>query len=332
MNNIKEYFHNATLKLRTIADDVIDSCHLNLKPGTYTAGQIHNELKRRDKDYFVKNITSAQKASAQEGSHGLYSFREISDETGYLKFPSGNVFRLLKEFEKEGGMSGRKAYHFTIQEKRTAVAEITITLPSQKTMMKLSKMVRGQNVYGHKDSVLSLSDGCLRGRFTSYKYDYSGNRKVVKKDPYRICPLEFDGMAEFDNLSFRIDADSIKHLHGRCKLAIYIDESPKWERINPYNIRIVITNEDGWMISSDALVDFTAEAFDEQFEFEPIIRAIEELSSPNDEKNKKIRRPDSLPVFLQKQRKIPKRQIKDPQSRRQHEYIEHRVKKLHFSR
>lgn len=125
------------------------------------------------------------------------------------------------------------------------------------------------NVRGRKHCYLSLSDGGIRGRGTAYCFDSKGKKHAVSQDPYRACPLSYAGIKEeFKSLAFLIDAMSVKYLHGKCKITLYQDTGPVKEGYNPF--RIIITNEDGWSISSDILLDFTAKEFDDKFNFEPI--------------------------------------------------------------
>lgn len=57
-----------------------------------------------------------------------------------------------------------------------------------------------------------------------------------------------------------------------AKLPLYKDKKPEASKINPYNYRNVITNADGWMISTEALIDFPVEVFDHKFLLEPIVK------------------------------------------------------------
>lgn len=90
--------------------------------------------------------------------------------------------------------------------------------------------------------------------------------------PFRSTPFEYGGKEIFENLSFLIKADQIKHLYGECHVALYQDEKPTADKSNPYNRRVVITNADGWVICSDVLLDFPVEVFDGRFGFEPIVK------------------------------------------------------------
>lgn len=273
MSDIKDNYRNYASQLIAIADEVVNSEQLNLPPGTYTATQIHTALKKREKYYFDRNIWMSEdlQSDPKKDVDIWYTFYEVSDDNGRIVFPGGNVFKLTSGYEKAAGWTGRKAHRFDIRESRTAVMETKIIFQNQDTMKKLAKIVRLQNHLGHKNCVLSLGDGCLRGRSTICKYNDSGKKKVVPIDaPFRVAPAEYCGMRTFKDLTFQIEAEQLKHLYGECSIAIYKDKKPVRGSSNPYHYRVVISNADGWMISSDVLVDFSADTFDRQSGFEPI--------------------------------------------------------------
>lgn len=200
-----------------------------------------------------------------------YRFFKVSNDLGWRMFPGGVVFRLLKSYEKDAGLSGRKSYHFNVPESRIPIVVSKISFPSQKTMLELSKSIRRQNTYRRKFCVLSLSDGCLRGRFSNYCY-IAGKKETVLCEPYRVIPSEYKGIDLPENLSFIIGANLVKNIHGQCTIALYKEESPDEGETNPYHFRVVITNSDGWVTSSDITVNFSADKFDRLFDFEPIVR------------------------------------------------------------
>lgn len=354
MSEIKDNYRNYASQLITIADEVVNSEQLNLPPGTYTATQIHTALKKRNQYYFDRNIWMSKdlQSDPKKDVDIWYTFYEVSDDNGRIIFPGGNVFKLTSGYEKAAGWTGRKAHRFNIRESRSAVMETKITFLNQDTMKKLSKIVRMQNVQGHKNCVLSLGDGCLRGRSTICKYNDSGKKKVVSiDDPFHMAPTEYGGMRIFKNLSFLIEAEQLKHLYGECSIAIYKDKKPVRGSSNPYNYRVVITNADGWVISSDVLVDFSADTFDRQFGFEPIpdvpetegsteghrtaSKICQEEKSPHRVVKRDIRVRESIKKALSRHKPKPKCQHRKKYSRKRRsreKYIEHSVKKLHFSR
>lgn len=325
-----------------------------LSPGTYTASQIHRALMKIDQDYVdYNNSVAAEYASAGETDIDVrYKLFRITDEFGWWLVPGGNTFKRLGSYEKSAGWSTRKAHHFNIHESRPAAIESVITFESQDIMMKLSKIVNKKNVRGHKKCVLSLGDGCLRGRSTTYKYNNRGKKEVVFVDePFCAAPSEYGGMKEFRTLSFLIKADDIKHLYGECKISLYKDEKTTADKNNPYNYRVVITNSDGWMISSDVLVDFSANTFDRQSGFEPIpnvsgtTESAEGQSTANEicraekshhivsNSNKQVSRSGkkSFAVWVSRMKRNAHK--KPYQKRRlRGRYIEHSVKKLRISR
>lgn len=323
-----------------------------LPPGTYTASQIHRALMKIDKEYVGHNNSkAAEYASAGETDIEVrYKLFKITDEYGWWLVPGGNTFKRLGAYEKEAGWSTRKAHRFNIRESRTAVMETKITFLDQNTMKKLSKIVRLQNHPGHKNCVLSLGDGCLRGQSTICRYNDSGKKKVVPIDaPFRVAPAEYCGMRTFKDLTIQIEAEQIKHLYGECRIAVYKDKKPVKGSPNPYNYRVVITNSDGWVISSDVLVDFSADTFDRQSGFEPIsdvpktevsteehrTECSQEEKSPHCVSKRNIRVRESIKKALSRHKPKPNCQHRKKYSRKRRsreKYIEHSVKKLHFSR
>lgn len=272
-------------QMRTIAEEIIKSGTLNLTPGTYTAAQIDRELRKVDNDYFDVTFRNAERLRSEDQTSVdiMYKFFKVSNELGWRIFPGGVVFRLIKDCEKDAGLSKRKVNHFNVPESRRPVAETEITFPPKKTMLKLSKAIRSRNEYGYKYCIISLSDGGLRGRFSNHRYNFAGKKEVVFREPYRIIPTEYKVLDAFENLSFRIDAGLVKNIYGKCKIAIYKDERPTNGSANPYNIRVSFTNTEGWITSSDFPVDFPAAAFDQHFEFEPIEVSNKNTGSPETE-------------------------------------------------
>ena len=221
MTDVKDNYRNYALQLIAIANEVVNSKQLNLPPGTYTATQIHTALKKRNKNYFAKNIRMAEclKSDFSDNVDIWYKFKEVSDGYGRIFFPGGNVFKLISSYEKAAGWSGRKAHHFNIQESRTPVIETVITFTSQNSMRKLAKIVSRMDVGLAKICILSLVDGGLRG-FCNAEY-YERGKKRVAFNGSLFCknPSEYGGMKAFKNLSFMIKAEQVKHLYGKCKIA-----------------------------------------------------------------------------------------------------------------
>lgn len=283
--NKKSYKDNLTAdiaQMRTVAEEIIKSGKLNLNPGTYTAAQIDRELRKVENDYFDDTYRKAERLRSedQQGVDIRYRFFKVSNDLGWRMFPGGVVFRLLKSYERDAGLSGRKSYHFNVPESRIPIVVSKISFPSQKTMLELSKAIRRRNTYRRKFCVLSLSDGCLRGRFSNYRY-IAGKKEAVLCEPYRVIPSEYNGIDLPENLSFIIGANLVKNIYGQCTIAVYKDEFPDVGKTNPYHFRVVITNSDGWVTSSDITADFPANKFDRLFYFEPIVRNNDTLVLPH---------------------------------------------------
>lgn len=131
----KEHLMADIAQMKEVAEDIINSGKLNLKPGTYTSAQIDNLFKKIDKNYFKKIYGKAKDFRSKDEAEIdiMYRYFRVSNEHGWRIYPGGAVFKLLKEYEKEAGMSGRKVSHFNVLESRKPVAVAEITFPSLKT-------------------------------------------------------------------------------------------------------------------------------------------------------------------------------------------------------
>lgn len=139
MNSYKDYFSRMAIQLSEIATEIAATGLLNIKPGTYTAAQIHTILKKRDIDYFERNqrIADTQATGSESEIDIIHRKYEVIEGPITWKFAGGNVFKLLKHAEKTAGIR-KNAYRIDIPEGRRSVAETWIEFPTRDTMFNFS--------------------------------------------------------------------------------------------------------------------------------------------------------------------------------------------------
>ena len=239
----KMLYHSMVEQMVLLADEVMTENRWGLKPGTYTAKDICKAIGRR-------KMTNATQSTTG-------SYITIENELGVFRAyrNSYDVFYQIRECEKLSGRSGyEKAHKWTIPEKRECAVSSTISFGKKKMMKVLASDMKSRERYNREMAVLSLSDGCIRSVITNRDQYYNSNSL------FRLRGENYSPLQGYTYLSFKISSKDFEHLYGDCRITVYKDESANMNSyINPYNVRIVIENEDGWSISSNEVMPLTDE-------------------------------------------------------------------------
>lgn len=246
MKKNNEEYQDLVSQLIPYANDELANFNLHLTPGTYTAADLHKMLESIDKHYWAQNRDN-YKATSMESTKRPR--RTISNALGNFEVPYGNALYLLNSYEKLAGLTGYKANKWIIDDPRNIVASATVTFPDKKSMMKLIKIEKEDLNNGDKTLIFSIVDGYLRSIVTTNDCDYNTNIF------YRIGGKGYSPIEGYEDIIFKIGIDQIKHLYGNCKIELYKDDTADINSYrDPYHIRLVIKNSDGWSFSLNDLV------------------------------------------------------------------------------
>lgn len=268
MKALKQHFRKLAEELAKIADEIMVTNQLDLMPGTYRALDIHRillkEIYDMKQDDFLDHLRNLQSNWENEGEdkNDIRARRTIMIDNTTYRLPKLFVFHMLHQSEKTAGIRNNKVNRWTITDKRTAVYTSSICFPDKKAMVGLSRLVRKYNVNGYRATTFTLGDGYLRGKFTEWSYDVNGRKRIVHRNDsaYRIISSNYVAPNNLGHLSFRIEADQIKHIYGECKVSVYMDNDKTERDETSKNIRIVFENKDGWTTSTDIILPITEEA------------------------------------------------------------------------
>lgn len=237
VNKEKQFFKEMLNDLLPMADDDMARYNMGLEPGTYTAMTI------------IKKVGVGYETSA--------SYRIVQNELGTFKLPVGNVFKQIKYCEKYGGITGDRVHKWTIKDTRVVVGCSIVTFSSKKEMKALSRIMRTREKAYEQIAIFSLRDGCIR----SIRNGCSSSKTMIF--PFKLSGERYEVLHDYRHLSFKIDAEKLEHLYGDCKITIHKNQAGDiTSTLNPYNIRIVIENSDGWSVSSNEIVPLCEEYID----------------------------------------------------------------------
>lgn len=242
-NKEKQFFRERLEELLQVTNEDLVNCNLGLEPGTYTAKSI------------VKKLGKGAMASV--------SFRIIQNDSGIFRVPDGNIFCEILYCEKQAGVRAENVNKWTIGDTREVTSSGAITFPSKGMMKMLAQKLTRIEKNNGKIMVLSLRDGCIRSLLRS-STDYT-----PLEYPLLLKGEGYKGLDDYHHFSFLIDATKLQYLYGECKISLHknLNVDPTLP-LNPYGIRIVIENSDGWSISSNEIVPLDKEylkLYDTQF-------------------------------------------------------------------
>lgn len=222
-------------QLVKIADEESRTNSMNLKPGTYTALEIHRCLEKQNKYYLTGHYASRDEQPIL-----------VTADTMTVKLCRHEIFYYISKFEKAARLSGKKAHRWTFDDGREVAATATVTFPCEKAMKKLPGIVKETR---KTVIIFSLIDGCLRN-INYWGYDN------VSKPVFSIKIGEgYTPMTEYQDMSFLIDSKQLKHLYGECKIRLYKGRGCNLASLsNPLNMRLIIENADGWCVSADVVM------------------------------------------------------------------------------
>ncbi|MDE5608039.1 MAG: hypothetical protein K2I64_03800 [Muribaculaceae bacterium] len=265
-------------QLVKIADELTTHPIFNIAPGTYRAADIHRLLKIKDEEYLNRFQFYLKRWKEEGGMPEDYRApRSFTVQGMTYTIPRVTVFHEIMYYERLAGVSRRKVHTWTFHDKREVAASSIITFASEKTMKALGAFIKSYNQPKGRFTTLSLSDGCMRGVVCEFEYnEYTrrhDKRKIVSQSPYIYCATNYSPIKIFDNYSFKIAADDIKHLYGECKISVYMDDFSTDDNIMSRNPRIVIQNASGWCVTSSEIepislekIKTTEESFSKNYE------------------------------------------------------------------
>lgn len=258
--DMKEHCAYFADELAKYAEKFIREGHLGLKPGTYSARDVNNiikkEIQRLDRDkrkygYLLDNEDSLLKE--------LFSFTDKIKHEHYYERPTIHIlFKLIMFYERLAGLKGEKTHRWTISDNREICASFSALFPEKECMeFVLSEIKTDIKRYKGTSVILSLRDCCIRNLPLDYK-PYSDDFWAVRVRPANYIPTD-----KHRHLCFKLAPDNLKHLNGKCQLYLYRGSEGSFKYTsNPYSYRLVIVNESGWSISTDEVVPALPEFLD----------------------------------------------------------------------